>query len=168
MAPGPCVLLTVKDDGLQRRIVVAAIPLLADFSHNDKARDVIHKYGVTDEDLPALIEAYHSPHGKREAARLIASTRHPAAFRFLASQMGPANSDIERLLMESGPEVEPSMWPLLQDSSHIVRGMACRVLSKIGTEKSLAELAVLRDDRLSRSDARRAIEAIETREASRP
>ncbi|MBP89397.1 MAG: hypothetical protein CMJ64_22245 [Planctomycetaceae bacterium] len=81
--------------------------------------------------------------------------------------MGPANSDIERLFTELGPDGEPYMWPLLQNSSHIVRGMACRVLAKIGTEKSLAELTRLLGDTLSNRDAKVAIDIIQRREVDR-
>lgn len=159
--------LSIEDDTFQRHVVTAVIPLLENIFHDDDAHALISKYGVADEDLPALMRLYRSRRNQREVGRLLATTKDPTVLQFLASQMGPANSDIERLFTELGPDGEPYMWPLLQNSSHIVRGMACRVLAKIGTEKSLAELTRLLGDTLSNRDAKVAIDIIQRREVDR-
>jgi hypothetical protein len=161
--------LSLEDELLQRRVVTAAIPLLVEHSHDDEARELVSQYGIVDADLPALMPLYGNRSTQREMGDLLASTKNPKALQFLASQMGPGTSDVERVFIELGPEGEQYMWPLLEQSNnHIVRGMACRVLAKIGTVKSLRALAPLREDNLSGRDAQRAIDSIHERVSNSP
>jgi HEAT repeat protein len=123
---------------------------------------------ATEETIPTLIKALGSKQARvrdhiwMALERLRSPNCAAGVARLLTS---PEGESAVRVLRAIGPAAEPHVRPYLEHTGFTVRLRACRVLEKIGTHKSLADLRLAKGDAHPevRLAAGAAIDAIEKR-----
>ena len=122
---------------------------------------ILEKLGFSSDDAPFLLQAYD--YMPKEMEQLLRRTQDPAILDGMATQLGTSESSrVIHLFGVMGLAAEPYAWSGLRHSDPGVREATCRLLSKIGTEKSISHLQPLAKDADAsvRTQAEDAIEQI--------
>ena len=143
-------LLADKDDGMR----TSAAKALAVWGSSDN--------------VPALIKVLQSDNGflKSEAIKALGAIKDERGAEAVAKQLPADRHNAREALEAMGPMAEPYVVPLLADLDEGVRSEACKILAKIGTDKSRSALETLaqRERGFDVGEAKKALKDIASRE----
>ncbi len=122
----------------------------------------------TSDNVPALIKALQSDNVflRGEAIKALGAQQDKRGAEAVAKQLPNDRHNAGEALAAMGDIAEPYVVPLLQDLDEGVRSEACKILAKIGTDKSRPALEVLagRTRGFDAGEAKKALKQIASRE----
>lgn len=130
-----------------------------DYREREKIQ-ILKKWGITADALETMFRF-----GEIETLAKIKSKRSLELLGRALADFPVAHTKAERVMAKIGPAAEDQVWPVLKEKQHVVVVSACRLLGKIGTQRSIPYLESVAEQRMHRHAAERAIKYI--REAKR-